>query len=272
MPTNRPSSAQGNALWRRFAAVTRWTTRSPPVSTVDTSTPDALRENTGGMAAHLLSGSLTGLHHAPATLRSSGRQVSASRRPTRLHARFNPSDPLSWGGAEAREEDVGDVQAEPTQQLTEAELWALLASGPAAAMSSPAPVEAQPATAGESIAAGLLAFKAGRFVDALERFRSSEELPGSGVLRVRGKPRDLSDGERQAARYNSAAALMRLEQLDEALAELSGLLLAGFTDYALLMKDPDFAELRRLRPAEWSAVLNPISRAPGPFDWLLKQN
>ena len=220
------------------------------------------------MVAHLLSGALTGLH-VPATLRASGRRVSP--RPTRLSAReFNSSDPLSWGAASGGDDVVGgDAPMEPVQQLTEAELWALLSSGPGAATTSQTPVEAQPATAAEAITKGLVAFKAGRYTEALERFRSSQNLPGSGVMRVRGKPRELSNGELHAALYNSAAALMRLGQLDEALAELSSLVLAGFTDAQLLQKDSDFAELRRLRSAEFAALLKPIARAPGPLDWLM---
>jgi predicted Zn-dependent protease len=158
---------------------------------------------------------------------------------------------------------------EPVQQLTEAELWALLSSGPGAATGSQALAEAQPASAAEAITAGLVAFKAGRYTEALERFRSSQDLPGSGVMRVRGKPRELSNGELHAALYNSAAALMRMGQFDDALAELSSLVRAGFTDAQLVMQDSDFAELRRLRPNELAALLKPIARAPGPLDWLL---
>ena len=187
--------------------------------------------------------------------------------------RFNSSDPLSWSAI--NDDDDGDLgvggQAEsPLQQLTEAELDYLLGQQttppPTAFVSS----SAAPSTAAESIAAGLLEFKRGKYAAALLSFTAAEQLPGRGVLRVRGKARDLSDGERQAARYNAAAAHAKLGAADDALTALRLAIDAGFADGALLSRDEDFAELRAGRSAEWAALVGPITRKPGPLDWILK--
>jgi tetratricopeptide (TPR) repeat protein len=206
---------------------------------------------------------------AKAPARASLRRPLA-RQPLRAR-RFDASDPLSWG---SRSDDDGSFMSEdpeePLQQLTEAEFNALLLQQVDRPPASATPRDEQPTTAAQSIASGLAAFKAGQWEEALEAFTQAEALPGSGVLRVKGKPRDLSQGELQAARYNAAAALSKLDRLDEALDALRGALSAGFEQYDVLQSDPDLGSLRSGRPAEWAALVAPLKRTKGPLDWLLR--
>lgn len=59
--------------------------------------------------------------------------------------------------------------------------------------------------------------KAGNADLALECFKRSLTLEGSGVRRVRDKPRELSPSERQAALYNTACAFCAKGEAENAL-------------------------------------------------------
>ena len=194
-----------------------------------------------------------------------------------VRASFNPQDPLSWG-----QDQRGDVQSfgngEALQQLTDAELFSLLSStGQQQAQAQPAATvraTAAPESAAEAIAAGIQRFAEGNHAEALALFSAAEQLPGSGQLRVRGKPRELSEGELQAARYNAGAALAQLGRYDEAFVLLSACLDAGFDDAAGLERDADFTQLKAASAssaAEFEALLERIRRSNPPPSGFLQR-
>jgi hypothetical protein len=99
-------------------------------------------------------------------------------------------------------------------------------------------------TAKEAIDAGLALFQQGRYADALVLFERAPTLPGTGTKRFRDKPPAASDGERQAALFNSACSHAKLGNADQGLAALAACLGAGYEDWAQVEGDPDLASLR----------------------------
>ncbi len=197
------------------------------------------------------------------------RRLSAARTTHVTRSRgFDKQDPLSWGrSAESEADDASfsvssDASYEKLQQLSDTELMTLLTQPQPQSMPASFSAAASPASAAEAIAAGISAFKAGDAAAALALWRDAESLPGSGPLRVRGKPRSLSEGELQATRYNAAAALTSMGQLDDALVALDSCLLEGYDDLAQLQRDADFTRLRAERGAEWAALTARLRRPP----------
>jgi tetratricopeptide (TPR) repeat protein len=113
-----------------------------------------------------------------------------------------------------------------------------------AAASSDGAAAPDPSSAKEAIDRGLALFQQQRYADALALFERAPTLPGTGVKRFRDKPPQASDGEVQAARYNSACAHAALGAADQGLAALAACLGAGYEDFNQIERDPDLATLR----------------------------
>jgi tetratricopeptide (TPR) repeat protein len=104
-----------------------------------------------------------------------------------------------------------------------------------------------PQRAREAIDLGLQLFAAGNYKAALDNFSLSLELPGSGLMRMAGSPREIScasPGEENSALYNMACCWSRLGEMASGITCLEALLDNGFEDYQALRKDPDLAALR----------------------------
>jgi hypothetical protein len=143
---------------------------------------------------------------------------------------------------------------EDMQLLTDAQMMALLAQASppmqAAASAATPAVPRAPEDAAAAIAAGLRAFAAGDATAALALFTSALELPGSGVRRMKGSARELSQGEEQAALFNAACCHARLGNAVAGLECLQLCVRAGFDDYNALRSDTDLAPLRS--SPEWA--------------------
>ena len=123
-------------------------------------------------------------------------------------------------------------------------------------------------SAGGAIMAGLARYRAREVEQALELFERALTLPGSGVRRIKGSPRELTSGERQAALYNIACCQSVLGNDRDGLAAVAAALDAGcvahdpkgavvalysltslppprFDDYKGLRSDPDLLNLRK---------------------------
>lgn len=100
----------------------------------------------------------------------------------------------------------------------------------------------------EAIAAGLQLFEQGKFLEASEMFELALELPGSGVVRLAGSPKEYacpSDGEESTALYNMACCYCKLGKPDAALTCLKSLLNdTEFDNYHAIRTDPDLAPVR----------------------------
>lgn len=173
---------------------------------------------------------------------------------------------MTWGKtADTDADDVAtSLKVDGIQQLTDDQLAALLAQAPGvpAPAVAAAPVkEPAPENAAGAIAAGLRLFAAGDTAAALALFEASLELPGSGVLRVKGKPRELSQGETQAALYNAACCHARLRNTSAGLEALRACVAAGFDDWAALRTDKDLAALRA--SPEWSRFAASFEQSAG---------
>lgn len=82
----------------------------------------------------------------------------------------------------------------------------------------------------EAIDAGLEAFTAQRYGEAIELFNLALELPGNGAYRLSGSPREYacpSDAEERAALYNLACCYAQLGQREAALTCLDSVLESG---------------------------------------------
>ncbi|KAI7841388.1 hypothetical protein COHA_005006 [Chlorella ohadii] len=104
-----------------------------------------------------------------------------------------------------------------------------------------------PRRAREAIDLGLKKYQAGEFQAALDLFQLSLELPGSGVMRMAGSPKEYScasEGEENAALYNMACCWAAMGQRQSALTVLEALLENNFEDYASIRSDPDLAPVR----------------------------
>ena len=103
-----------------------------------------------------------------------------------------------------------------------------------------------PDTSSEAIERGMALFAAGEPAPALALFQKAFELPGSGTLRDRKKPREMSIGEVQSAYYNMACCFSALgnEYDKEGLQALQASFKAGFDDFDTLRIDPDIKRLR----------------------------
>ena len=108
----------------------------------------------------------------------------------------------------------------------------------------------------QAIQAGLDLFSQGQYSAAVEMFQLALELPGSGVMRLSGSPKEYacpSEGEEQSALYNMACAYCKLGQVRAALTCLEGLVVdAGFEDADTIRNDPD---LVMCQGAELEALL-----------------
>jgi hypothetical protein len=96
----------------------------------------------------------------------------------------------------------------------------------------------------DAIQQGLDLFAQEKYLEAVETFRLSLELPGSGVMREAGSPREFacaSQGEENAALYNMACCYCKLGQGSSAYTCIEALLENGFEDVHALKSDQDLA-------------------------------
>jgi hypothetical protein len=196
-------------------------------------------------------------HAARCTRRDPPSRGSPRCRAAGARGNFNPNDPATWGSQSEGDGAVVEAfQVDNLQQLSDVQLAALLSQGAGAQAVPPQPARALPATprapedAASAIAQGLQAFKAGDAAAALSLFNASMELPGSGVRRTKGGPRELSQGERQAALYNAACCHALGGDTAAGLAALRACVAAGFDDWSALRRDADLAPLRS--SPEWA--------------------
>lgn len=99
----------------------------------------------------------------------------------------------------------------------------------------------------DAIQQGLELFAQQKYAEAVEAFRLSLELPGSGVMREAGSPREFacaSEGEENAALYNMACCYCKLGQISSAYTCIEALLENGFEDVHALKSDPDLSPIQ----------------------------
>ena len=190
----------------------------------------------------------------------------------RVHV-FNPNDPATWADRDAAQQPEEEpLSAEAVQMLSDSQLLQLLESAaPIVAAAAPrtglGAAAATPDTAAAFCAAGVARFKAGEAQAALELFQRGLVAPGSGALRERSKPRDLSSGEQQALWYNASCAHCKLGEVKDAAQTLLQAISAGFDDKGRLEGDADLA-LLRLSPY-WVSILAELpEKQAGFLGWL----
>ncbi|KAF6261453.1 hypothetical protein COO60DRAFT_1501236 [Scenedesmus sp. NREL 46B-D3] len=124
----------------------------------------------------------------------------------------------------------------------------------------------------QAIDAGLEAFQAKQYSQAIDLFNLALELPGNGAYRLSGSPREYacpSDAEEHAALYNMACCYAQLGQQAAALTCLESILETGFSDIATINADPD---LRPVQGAALQAVINKYTGIGGMFSKLLRKD
>ena len=108
--------------------------------------------------------------------------------------------------------------------------------------------EGRPRRSKEAIAAGLDLFSQGNYKAAIDMFQLALELPGSGVMRMAGSPKEIScssEGEEQAALYNMACCWGKLGASAAAITCLTSLLEdTEFDDFNAVRTDPDLSSVR----------------------------
>uniref|UniRef100_A0A383WE94 Uncharacterized protein n=1 Tax=Tetradesmus obliquus TaxID=3088 RepID=A0A383WE94_TETOB len=124
----------------------------------------------------------------------------------------------------------------------------------------------------QAIDAGLEAFAAKQYSQAIDLFNLALELPGNGAYRLSGSPREYacpSDAEEHAALYNMACCYAQLGQEAAALTCIESILETGFSDIATITSDPD---LRPVQGSELQAVINKHTGIGGVFSKLLRKD
>lgn len=101
----------------------------------------------------------------------------------------------------------------------------------------------------EAIDLGLKLFQQSKYQEAVNMFQLALELPGTGVVRLGGSPREIacpSEGEENAALYNMACAYCRMQppRIESALICLEAVLENGFDDVNAIRSDEDLLPLQ----------------------------
>lgn len=101
----------------------------------------------------------------------------------------------------------------------------------------------------EALNAGLKLFQESKYQDAVQMFQLALELPGSGVMRIAGSPKEIScpsEGEENAALYNMACAYCQMKppKIEAAMTCLEAALDNGFEEIDNIRQDSDLQPLR----------------------------
>jgi len=101
-----------------------------------------------------------------------------------------------------------------------------------------------PEKAYSAIVQGQEQYKAKDFSSALVTFEKALSLPGSGLKQFTDKPAIISDQERATALFNIACCQCQLDNERLAMVAIAGALESGFSQFDLLVTEPDLELLR----------------------------